>query len=323
MPEKNRLRRSKIGFTNPDITWMKAEARRDPRDLRFAGAREPRPVRPAATCHRVGRVPRGPARRRPHLLACARHRTVDAPVHRSGGGSVSRATRAGGEQRARPSGPARRPGAETMTSRGYERIPVKTHLIHIKEPLEPVFDEYVKPVLQPGDWLAVSEKFVTISQGRVIHHSVVRPGLAGQAAGEGRDEAPRRRRLLRSAQDAGRDHAGRLVPHVLRDDRRRLHTCRVSSARRLLPHRRAPHLGDRRLQPRDREAVRRVRDAWRPPTPTALPRRLVAARGRTGCDCRRQQHQRRGAGHEPGLSCRPSAWSARYCSTTRSARTTS
>ena len=59
----------------------------------------------------------------------------------------------------------------------YERIAVQTHLIHIKEPLEPVFDEYVKPVLQPGDWLAVSEKFVTISQGRVIHHSVVRPGV--------------------------------------------------------------------------------------------------------------------------------------------------
>jgi hypothetical protein len=66
----------------------------------------------------------------------------------------------------------------TMNVRGveYERIPVKTHLIHIKEPLGPVFDEYVEPLLQPGDWLAVSEKFVTISQGRVIHHSVVRPG---------------------------------------------------------------------------------------------------------------------------------------------------
>ena len=50
----------------------------------------------------------------------------------------------------------------------YERIPVQTHLIHIKESLDPVFDEYVKPVVQPGDWLAVSEKFVTISQGRVI-----------------------------------------------------------------------------------------------------------------------------------------------------------
>jgi asparagine synthase (glutamine-hydrolysing) len=26
MPEKNRVRRSKVGFTNPDITWMKARA---------------------------------------------------------------------------------------------------------------------------------------------------------------------------------------------------------------------------------------------------------------------------------------------------------
>jgi hypothetical protein len=65
-----------------------------------------------------------------------------------------------------------------MTVRnGYERIPVKTHLIHIKEPLPPVFDEYVKPLLERGDWLAVSEKFVTISQGRVVHESIVqRPG---------------------------------------------------------------------------------------------------------------------------------------------------
>jgi hypothetical protein len=59
----------------------------------------------------------------------------------------------------------------------YDRIAVQTHLIHIKEALEPVLDEYVKPVLAPGDWLAVSEKFVTISQGRVIHHSVVTPGV--------------------------------------------------------------------------------------------------------------------------------------------------
>ncbi|MFM7224058.1 MAG: F420-0--gamma-glutamyl ligase [Actinomycetota bacterium] len=60
---------------------------------------------------------------------------------------------------------------------GYERIAVRTHLIHIKEPLAPVFARYVEPELRAGDWLAVSEKFVTISQGRVIHHSVVRPGL--------------------------------------------------------------------------------------------------------------------------------------------------
>jgi len=59
----------------------------------------------------------------------------------------------------------------------YERLPVRTHIIHIKEPLEPVLEKYVAPVLQDGDWIAVSEKFVTISQGRVIHHSIVRPGL--------------------------------------------------------------------------------------------------------------------------------------------------
>jgi hypothetical protein len=72
----------------------------------------------------------------------------------------------------------------------YERIPVRTHLIHIKEPLEAVLDEYVKPVLQPGDWLAVSEKFVTISQGRVIHYSVVRPGLLARMLVKGVTKHP-------------------------------------------------------------------------------------------------------------------------------------
>jgi hypothetical protein len=71
------------------------------------------------------------------------------------------------------------------TRNGFERIPVKTHLIHIKEPLAPVFDEYVKPVLEPGDFLAVSEKFVTISQGRVIHRSAVRAGLLARVLVKG------------------------------------------------------------------------------------------------------------------------------------------
>ena len=57
----------------------------------------------------------------------------------------------------------------------YDRIPVKTHLIAIKEPLDPIFEEKVKPAVQPGDWIAISEKVVTISQGRVVHLSVVKP----------------------------------------------------------------------------------------------------------------------------------------------------
>jgi hypothetical protein len=74
--------------------------------------------------------------------------------------------------------------------KAYARIPVQTHLIHIKEPLEPVFDEYVKPVLQPGDWLAVSEKFVTISQGRVVHISVMRAGLLAKVLVKGVQKHP-------------------------------------------------------------------------------------------------------------------------------------
>jgi F420-0:Gamma-glutamyl ligase. len=57
----------------------------------------------------------------------------------------------------------------------YKRIPVKTHLISIKEPLDDIFAKQVKPLIKPGDWIAISEKVVTISQGRVVHISVVKP----------------------------------------------------------------------------------------------------------------------------------------------------
>ena len=58
----------------------------------------------------------------------------------------------------------------------YGRTLVHTHLIHIKEPLEPILDSRVRPVLKQGDWVAMSEKVVAISEGRVVHYSVVRPG---------------------------------------------------------------------------------------------------------------------------------------------------
>jgi len=58
----------------------------------------------------------------------------------------------------------------------WERSLVHTHLIHIKEPLEPLLEELVLPELGEGDWVAMSEKVVAISEGRVIHRSVVRPG---------------------------------------------------------------------------------------------------------------------------------------------------
>ena len=58
----------------------------------------------------------------------------------------------------------------------YERVCVKTHLIHIKEEFDPLLEKYVLPLIQPGDRIAISEKVVTISQGRVVHESVIQPG---------------------------------------------------------------------------------------------------------------------------------------------------
>jgi len=72
--------------------------------------------------------------------------------------------------------PADRAPLVVVDGRGFERILVHTHLVHIKEPLEPLLDEHVRPLLQEGDWVAMSEKVVAISEGRVVHHSVVRPG---------------------------------------------------------------------------------------------------------------------------------------------------
>jgi hypothetical protein len=66
---------------------------------------------------------------------------------------------------------------KVVGSRTYERAAVRTHLVHVKEPLVEVLRTYVAPVFQPGDFLVLSEKFVAITQGRVIHRSLVRPGL--------------------------------------------------------------------------------------------------------------------------------------------------
>ncbi|SRR5579884_528703 len=68
-------------------------------------------------------------------------------------------------------------GIVAAGSRKYERLVVRTHLVHIKEPLLEVLEQYVRPVIEPGDVVALSEKLVAISQGRVIHRSLVKPGL--------------------------------------------------------------------------------------------------------------------------------------------------
>ena len=57
----------------------------------------------------------------------------------------------------------------------YERFPIKVpRLIKFGEGLEDVINEFVKPHYRKGDWLAVSEKIVSISQNLVRHISTVK-----------------------------------------------------------------------------------------------------------------------------------------------------
>jgi len=76
-------------------------------------------------------------------------------------------------------------GAVIIEGIRYRRIPVQTHLIHVKESLVDVLKLYVSPIYRDGDILVLSEKAVAISQGRVIHRSLVRPGLLAKVIVKG------------------------------------------------------------------------------------------------------------------------------------------
>ncbi len=58
----------------------------------------------------------------------------------------------------------------------YLRLPVKTRLITMKDTdLLPLIEEYAVPHLKPGDLLFVSEKALTITQGRIVNMSDIKP----------------------------------------------------------------------------------------------------------------------------------------------------
>ena len=62
----------------------------------------------------------------------------------------------------------------------YLRLPIKTEIITMRDTdILPLVETYVKPHLQEGDTLYVSEKALTITQGRVVNMSDIKPsGLA-------------------------------------------------------------------------------------------------------------------------------------------------
>ena len=65
----------------------------------------------------------------------------------------------------------------TFEGAKFERIHIHTHLIALKEDFNKIIEQYVLPSFKKGDVMAISEKVVSISQGKVVHISVVKPGL--------------------------------------------------------------------------------------------------------------------------------------------------
>ncbi len=58
----------------------------------------------------------------------------------------------------------------------WKRIAVKTHLITFGESIVSVIKKYVSPQAKEGDWIAISEKVISVTQNNMRHISTVKVG---------------------------------------------------------------------------------------------------------------------------------------------------
>lgn len=56
----------------------------------------------------------------------------------------------------------------TVDGESYLRIPIKTRIINEDDDMMDLIEEYIKPHLQPGDLLFISEKVLCVTQGRFV-----------------------------------------------------------------------------------------------------------------------------------------------------------
>jgi F420-0:gamma-glutamyl ligase-like protein len=78
----------------------------------------------------------------------------------------------------------------SINNHTYERIPIKTHLIHFGEDLLSLIQKYVLPEFKGGDWIAISEKVVSVCQNNVRHISTVKAGLLAKLIVKGVKKYP-------------------------------------------------------------------------------------------------------------------------------------
>ncbi len=57
----------------------------------------------------------------------------------------------------------------------YERLALRTRMVKFGDDVDALVKEYAAPLAKPGDWIALSEKVVSVCQNNVRHISTVKP----------------------------------------------------------------------------------------------------------------------------------------------------
>ena len=61
-----------------------------------------------------------------------------------------------------------------IEGRTYERIGIRTRMVAFGDDLDALVREYAGPLVKPGDWIALSEKVVSVCQNNARHISTVK-----------------------------------------------------------------------------------------------------------------------------------------------------
>jgi hypothetical protein len=61
-----------------------------------------------------------------------------------------------------------------IEGRTYERVGVRTRIVSFGDDLDALVREYAAPLAKPGDWIALSEKVVSVCQNNARHISTVK-----------------------------------------------------------------------------------------------------------------------------------------------------
>lgn len=65
----------------------------------------------------------------------------------------------------------------TINGKSYQRIPIKTNILQKGDDILEIIKTYTKDIIQPGDWICISESPLAITQGRAVPVSEIKIGL--------------------------------------------------------------------------------------------------------------------------------------------------